>query len=50
MWAYSKDFDMGLPRDGTSDSNFDPQDIDPNSPQGQEINSILAPLDDSCED
>ena len=26
------------------------KDIDPNSPQGQEINSILAPLDDSCED
>jgi hypothetical protein len=24
MWAYSKDFDMALPRDGTSDSNFDP--------------------------
>jgi hypothetical protein len=26
------------------------KDIDPNSPQGQEIDSILRPLDDSCED
>jgi hypothetical protein len=26
------------------------KEIDPNSPQAQEINSILAPLDDSCED
>ena len=24
--------------------------IDPNSPEGREIDSILAPLDDSCED
>jgi hypothetical protein len=24
--------------------------VDPNSPEGQEIESILAPLDDSCED
>jgi len=24
--------------------------IDPNSPKGREIDSILAPLDDSCED
>ena len=23
--------------------------VDPNSPEGQEIDSILAPLDDSCE-
>ena len=26
------------------------RDIDPNSPQGKEIDSILAPLDNSCED
>ncbi len=26
------------------------KDVDPNSPQGQEIDSILAPLDDSCGD
>lgn len=26
------------------------KDVDPNSPEGQEIDSILAPLDDSCED
>jgi hypothetical protein len=26
------------------------KEIDPNSPEGQEIDSILAPLDDSCED
>jgi len=24
--------------------------MDPNSPEGREIDSILAPLDDSCED
>ena len=24
--------------------------VDPNSPEGREIDSILAPLDDSCED
>ena len=24
------------------------KDVDPNSPEGQEIDSILAPLDDSC--
>jgi hypothetical protein len=26
----------------------DLKEVDPNSPQGQEIDSILAPLDDSC--
>jgi hypothetical protein len=26
------------------------KDLDPNSPQAKEIDSILAPLDDSCED
>ena len=24
--------------------------VDPNSPEGREIDSILAPLEDSCED
>jgi hypothetical protein len=28
----------------------DLKEVDPNSPQGQEIDSILAPLDDSCGD